>query len=167
MPDDAIETESNESIDSVDELYRTTVRCPWYMLSPDGGVRASIDICFSILVFVELVVLPMRIAYNLAFDSSSGSWRIYNVTMCALFLVDIASNLLTGYVDFGKIIFDPVLTVSRYLRTWGTLDIVASATNLGMSLDVFSKLPDVISRQGLSGREIALLCLLRLFPELY
>jgi hypothetical protein len=32
-----------------------------------------------------------------------------------------------------------------------------------MSLDVFSKLPDVISRQGLSGREIALLCLLRLF----
>jgi hypothetical protein len=164
VPGDACDSKSeSESDDPLGELYRRSIDCPWYMLSPDGRGRACIDFSFAVLVFVELVVLPVRIAYNVAFSDFSAAWRIYDWTMFVLFNMDTASNFLTGYVDFGNTVFDPARTASRYLRIWGPLDVVASTVRLGMALDMFSELPGLVGKYGLSGREIAVFCLFRLF----
>jgi hypothetical protein len=167
LPEDVEDIESDISDlaewDESDEICSRSIIPAWYMLSPDGKWRACIDVGFAMLVLVELATLPLRIAYDMAFDWFSEAWQVYDTIASVLFSMDTASNLLTGYVDFGSINFHLAVTASRYLRAWGPVDAVATTVTLGMAVNSFGRVHSALSEYGLSGREIAAFRLLRLF----
>ena len=96
------------------------------MIHPDSHFRSAWD-CVQVFVLLYLsIMVPYRVGFHIA---SQGWTYVLDFLMDIYFLIDICLAFFTGYVSepTGEIVMSPNYVAQRYLRTWFTLDIVASA----------------------------------------
>jgi hypothetical protein len=111
------------------------------------------DCLILALVFVSCTAIPYQIAFSHG-GQNTNLGVLYVID--AIFIVDIAFNFFTSYRSRGVEIFEPGLTVRRYLRAEFLIDAVANLPVLilpllasdqfvfGLSLVAFFRLPQLM-----------------------
>ena len=93
-------------------------------LRPQSPMRFYWDLTATILIALMALTLPFRLAFV---PSWSLEWEVVDLLTDVFFLVDIALNFVTAYVnDTGQHVTSFKLISIRYLRTWFVLDVIAS-----------------------------------------
>jgi len=100
-----------------------------WVIHPFSGLRYYWDMVIMVLLAVNMVILPLNIAFF--YDESLLSWMIFHSISDVLFISDIVLNFRTGYQEDKngyrlKFILDPKLIARRYIRSWLILDIISS-----------------------------------------
>ena len=103
-------------------------RGPRYVLHPIYSTfRRNWDLSLAVLIFYNTLLVPYRIAYDV--DAAEGSfWYVFDYFADALFMVDVALNFRTGYVDndTSEVVMAPPRIAKQYAKTWLLLDIASA-----------------------------------------
>ncbi|CEG39547.1 voltage-gated ion channel superfamily [Plasmopara halstedii] len=94
-----------------------------YLLLPDSMIRY----CWDLLLAIATILLIWRVPYTIAFgDSDLWYWFLFNKTTDAIYLLDVALNFRTGYVEDTEIIMDSRLVAKHYFKSWFIVDLIGS-----------------------------------------
>lgn len=100
----------------------------WYVLHPMARYRVVWDYLLVALVLSSTLAVPLQLAFC---DKASATLATPVAIIDALFVVDLCSNFLFGYVVFNRatatveIISRPDLIAKRYLRNWFALELLS------------------------------------------
>ncbi|CAK0799377.1 unnamed protein product [Prorocentrum cordatum] len=95
-------------------------RMQQWIANPGSPKRLLWDLVGSLLIFYDLVVLPLQICFQLddTLLTTCGDW---------LTLIYWTSNMpmmcTVGYSDSGELVMTPLLILKNYLRAWFWLDL--------------------------------------------
>merc|ERR1711892_285681 len=101
---------------------------PKFIIHPYSNFRIFWDLTTFALVTLNLVIIPM----NIAFYSQQGNrdtFKSFFLVSDIWFLTDILLNLRTGIVMDDtemEVIFDPVEIRKTYVKTWFAIDLASS-----------------------------------------
>eukprot|EP00931_Biecheleriopsis_adriatica_P018669 TRINITY_DN12997_c0_g1_i10.p1 TRINITY_DN12997_c0_g1~~TRINITY_DN12997_c0_g1_i10.p1 ORF type:complete len:824 (+),score=118.70 TRINITY_DN12997_c0_g1_i10:2-2473(+) len=127
---------------------------PWHPHSPG---RLAWDAGGVVLMLVDMITLPIIIAWGLDFDTSTpGSTALFLLFWLSLtfWSADIAIQFNTGIYVHGKLVLNRITIGKKYIKSWFLLDlliVLLDATIGAFSLDV-----DMSSSEGMSGPTRAL-----------
>ena len=96
---------------------------PW---SPGLALWDSVSVFF---LAYTACILPFFLAFLPSGDTwdFSDSTTLFEFVMDIFFLTDIVRNFRTAYYDsHGELVVNPTKISTNYLKTWFTLDLVAS-----------------------------------------
>jgi hypothetical protein len=105
-------------------LDKHELSIPWYVINPHGKYSRGWNSIMSVLLLYTAILMPVRVAFyeTVFFDA----WTVLELCVDALFLFDIGVNCLTSYENKHGIMQTSVKGIlSRYLKTWFVVDIVA------------------------------------------
>ena len=91
-----------------------------FVLEPDGIIKLLWDVFCMLLIFYEIIAIPLEISFSLTI---SESWEIL-VDTC--FFFDIILNFNTGFYYNGIVEKDHELIFWNYLQMWFWIDLGAS-----------------------------------------
>lgn len=91
-------------------------------ITPDSKFRITWDLWTMSLIFYELVMIPMRIAFEIEDPVISVIDTIVDI----IFILDIALNFNTGFYSKGLLVMNRKRIVANYLKLWFWLDLLAS-----------------------------------------
>ena len=96
------------------------------MVHPESNFRSGWDACQVFVLLYLSIVVPYRVGFSI---SSAGWTYLVDFLIDLYFLFDIFLGFVTGYISepAGDVVMTPKYVAQRYLRTWFTLDVVASA----------------------------------------
>jgi len=98
-----------------------------YMLNPHSPRRAVWNVITMILLVYIAILLPYRLSFE---DEATGFMEYFEMFIDLFFILDIAVNFRTGYLEVGlsgtKEILDPQLVAQQYLRGWFWVDLLSS-----------------------------------------
>eukprot|EP00966_Prymnesium_polylepis_P213209 4938402-Prymnesium_polylepis.1 len=99
------------------------------MLHPNGLPRIAWNSLIMILVVASSITVPLQVAFETdmaMITGMPGVWDGLDTTFDILFLLDIAINFRTGYMDRGLFVTDTYLVAENYVRSNCVLDLVSS-----------------------------------------
>lgn len=121
------------------------------IFSPRSTFKHWWDALIVLLTIAAAIEIPLNVVFGY---EQKGLVFWLDLAISAAFIIDIAINFRTAYVNAGKEITDPKKITSRYLRGWFTIDLLAA-----LPLDA---LLSVIGPTGAWIRAIRLIRLLRI-----
>ncbi|XP_071760167.1 hyperpolarization activated cyclic nucleotide-gated potassium channel 5 [Centroberyx gerrardi] len=97
------------------------------VIHPFSLIRSYYIMCMMAITFLNLIGIPMEIAFLDAGDSGLG-WEGFNVFSDTLFLIDVALNFRMGIIpeDSEVAILDIKQIRVSYLRSWFIPDVIAA-----------------------------------------
>ena len=90
------------------------------LLHPEATARVIFDIVMAILVFIEMLVIPVTICFP---------WRpprMYDLATTAVFVVDVILNFRTGFYYYGTMVMKGNVIAYHYMKTTFLLDVIAT-----------------------------------------
>lgn len=113
--------------DGVQELARApkkkVIGSSWMVLHPHAPVHADWELWITIMLVITLILLPL----TLGFEKLACRLFYVNLTIDAMFMLDIFKQFNTGYADDNQsIILDRLRISIRYLKGYFSFDLVAS-----------------------------------------
>lgn len=94
------------------------------MLHPEGRFRIAWDLLMLTLLIYVAVLVPLATFFSIGHSSAHLVWDGF---VDLAFLVDVALNFRTGFVDKAKVlVLDPTKVRRRYLRGWFGFDVLSS-----------------------------------------
>lgn len=84
------------------------------IIEPDGRFKIFEDLFSVVLIFYEMLVVPLILSFTEMTVPSEINRVSYFITV--YFLIDITINFNTGYYYKGNLILDRKLIISNYLR---------------------------------------------------
>jgi hypothetical protein len=96
------------------------VICLFY---PEDTYKANWDLCITLVLIFTCMVTPYNISFN---EEESEGWKVVNLCIDTLFLMDIICSFFQSYYDedFG-IIEDRWEIAKSYLYSWFLVDVLA------------------------------------------
>jgi len=94
------------------------------LLYPEDRVKELWDIWIVIVLFVSLVITPMRITFGPTIEIPS--WKICDEIMNILFLIDIIVLFNCAHYDDEFVIVENRKIIARdYLKSWFLIDFIS------------------------------------------
>lgn len=111
---------------AVQEEQTRALKAGW-VIHPYSDLRYYWDLLIMVLLGINMVVLPL----NIAFLETTDAWMVFEVIMLILFMVDVILNFRTGFKEDNKgyrlsIILNSKMIVKRYAKSWLIIDVVSS-----------------------------------------
>ncbi|XP_075245322.1 potassium/sodium hyperpolarization-activated cyclic nucleotide-gated channel 3-like isoform X2 [Convolutriloba macropyga] len=112
-------------------LHKERVRClenPW-IIHPYSVFRFTWDFIMLLLLIINLVILPVGIAFFEENYTLAGTWMFFNCVNDSIFVMDILFNFRTGIAPNQtavQVILDPSQIKRMYLKSWFAVDFVSS-----------------------------------------
>lgn len=108
------------------------------LLAPNNLFRQAWNFLIIVLLAYTATIMPFRFAF---YDTIFwDGWAIWELTLDFLFCCDIIVSFFSIYVRAsGEVITDRRRIVRRYLKTWFTLDLIASIPYTLLDLWVFNQ----------------------------
>ena len=95
-----------------------------FLLYPEDRVKEIWDICIVLVLFVSLVITPMRITFGPTIEITS--WKICDEIMNILFLIDIIVLFNCAHFDDEFVIAENRKIIARdYLKSWFLIDFIS------------------------------------------
>ena len=104
-------------VEELEQLWRRG------MIHPNSVFRRNWDLVIILVLIYTTIVLPFRVGFN---AQAEGFWFWAELTMDALFGIDILLNFRTAFYEDGVLVTDSRRVAHNYLRTWFLLDFVAT-----------------------------------------
>jgi len=77
-----------------------------------------------LLIFFLSVTVPFRISFE---DSPTYNWIMLDITIEALFIIDVVLNFFTAFEDEnGELVVTREKIAKSYLKSWFFIDLVSS-----------------------------------------
>eukprot|EP00930_Biecheleria_cincta_P034213 TRINITY_DN23661_c0_g1_i1.p1 TRINITY_DN23661_c0_g1~~TRINITY_DN23661_c0_g1_i1.p1 ORF type:complete len:1192 (-),score=165.37 TRINITY_DN23661_c0_g1_i1:274-3816(-) len=107
-------------------LRRVDFSCPSFPVMPHGKPRIVWDSLGLNLLFVELVVLPLTLAWNIEPDATAGGKFLSLLSWSAaiFWMTDMAMNSVTAYYEAGCLVTSWRKILKHYAMGWFGVDIV-------------------------------------------
>ncbi|GAQ90104.1 K+-channel ERG and related proteins [Klebsormidium nitens] len=107
------------------------------MIHPFSRAHRDINLVITVAIVYTMLSLPFQLCFDV---SLTGGWLTIEFLVDVIFLVDVAMNFRTGYVEKQrdemrdglriirpqKIVMRPQRVARHYLRTWFAIDLVSS-----------------------------------------
>ena len=95
------------------------------MIDPNSGPKTIWNILMLILVIIQSVIVPVRIAFE---DVTPPGWVVADYVMDGLFMVDVVINFFTALeTESGELITNRKEIALTYMKGWFTIDFVSCA----------------------------------------
>ena len=94
------------------------------MIYPENKHKDNWDIFMALVLIMSCLISPVRIAFHQ--KQESEGWKIYNMMVDIMFLIDIIVVFNTAYYDKDFHIIDCRKHISKgYLKGWFMVDVLA------------------------------------------
>lgn len=106
------------------------------LITPDSYFKQVWNCLIILLLLYTAVIMPYRFAF---YDTTFwDGWAIWELTLDLLFICDMGISFFSIHIRAsGAVITNHRAIISRYLRTWFTLDLIASIPYTLLDLWVF------------------------------
>lgn len=103
-------------------------KVPLGVVDPAGIGKWRWDAIMSVLILYSAIVIPYKICFEVG---SSGFSSVLDFVVDALFVLDLAVNFRTAFVeDDGDLVVDSKRIAHHYLRTWFLVDFLSCVAGL-------------------------------------
>ena len=108
---------------SLKKMYRQMKESVSRVIVPNGTFRTSWDVFIMLLIFYDVIMVPLTIA----FDVPLPNWlEIWDIVMTICYILDIFLNFNTGFYDKGLLVLDRHRIFLHYIKSWFIFDMIAS-----------------------------------------
>ncbi len=91
--------------------------------APNEAMRVVWDMYIMILIFYDLVMIPLTLSFDVPLPNSLKYWDVARI---ASFFLDILINFNTGFYDKGLLVMDRKKIFGHYITGWFWVDLVSS-----------------------------------------
>mmetsp|Transcript_60993 Transcript_60993/g.141016 ORF Transcript_60993/g.141016 Transcript_60993/m.141016 type:complete len:625 (-) Transcript_60993:201-2075(-) len=106
-----------------------------FLIHPHSNFRTRWDIIQAIILVYVAIMVPFRVGLR---EPAVGNMYIFELTVDALFVVDIVFNFFTAVEDEdGSVVFSFAATAKAYCAFWFPIDIIAC-----LPIDIILKLSE-------------------------
>jgi len=120
------------------KAWRRWTKADWPFADPSGRPRQCWDMVASALLFLQLLYLPFQAAFVSNADFQDPAFFTINGSLLAMdvfWTADLLLNFTTGYRDAVQVLHcDFRSTAAHYLRSWFTVDLLATVPALLLHL---------------------------------
>lgn len=95
-----------------------------YIIRPDSTFRRYWDLSGVAFIFLNALAIPFWVAFITV--EQPVAWTVLDALIDVFFVVDIALNFRTGFIDDGELIMDGKPIATNYAKGWLWVDIVAT-----------------------------------------
>ena len=91
-----------------------------FIISPDSYLK----VLWDLLILILSVTISFTITFTLSYNDDLGLSPLYRLTN-VLYVLDLVVQSNSAYSDRGHIVFDRVLILKNYLKTWLIIDLLS------------------------------------------
>ena len=116
--------------DSFDDEENIDCEDDYFYIHPDSPMVLIIDLLVAIFAFYNLIVIPLRLGYNVIYCSQGGFlniWKLLDLLNDIIFIFDFCISFFIAYYNFDEILqtyFRDIL--KNYLNEWFLIDLIAA-----------------------------------------
>jgi len=93
------------------------------VIAPNGKIRVVWDIFIMLLIFYDLIMVPLTLCFNVTIGSVDAYW---DPVMLLFYVLDIMMNFNTGFYDKGVLVLDRTRVFTNYMKGWFWIDMPIS-----------------------------------------
>jgi len=101
-------------------------KAPFFIMKPNSRIRSSIDLLSIAILFYDLTLIPVVLAWDLEY---SGFIWVMAWVVVGFWTLEMCLNFISGYYNKGMPVMNPRKVTRHYLRTWFTIDLCVVSTD--------------------------------------
>jgi len=108
---------------SFQQLYLRFKKRIKKVVAPNGTFRVIWDIYIMLLIFYDLIMVPLTLCFNVTIGHVDNYW---DPLMLIFYILDIMMNFNTGFYDKGMLVMDRSRVFVHYMKGWFWIDMPIS-----------------------------------------